>query len=416
MQLSSQLKALRPRLMEQVFVDKLNQAPAVELVGLRYSGKTTLASFYGASNHLALHNKQFNFAELLAAKAPRMIDEWLLQPALKEVLPSMLQQLPHNPTGQFILTSSALQENAVPCAVQVRLRPLSLFESGLSNGTVSLRSLCAGEPLAAVSGPQITATTLAEYCVRGGLPQMHNLEVKRASKLVKELLQNILDNDLYDFGSKNFNARKVRLLLRSIARNLGQSVSNSALKKDIKHSDGGDVEDVTIASYSEAFERVFLLDNQDPFKLIPECKLRIKKAVRRHFADPSFACALLNLTPERLVSSPQSLERMFDSLCVRDLKIYAAALGGEVRHYFDYQNSRIDAVIDLPDGNWCAVNFRLQPDDCLAAAHELQRINEKIKRNGGNPACACMVLCGLGHIVQPLLSNIYAVPLTQLKP
>ena len=412
MQFSSQPKIFRPRLMEQVVATKLRQAPAVEIVGSRGCGKSALAARFSASQLQVNANTCPDWATLLKSPAPHQLDEWLLNAKLPLKLAEYLKR--ESAVGQFLLTSSALDVHPHALIAPLRLRPLSLYESGVSSGAVSLQAWSMGAKLPLMAAPALAASDYAALFLRGGLPAALDLDLRHAVKLAKEQLQRILDQDLYAFGSRNFNARKVRLLLRAMARNLGQSVSGSALKKDIKLIDGGEVEDVTIAAYQAAFEHILLLDNQEPFTQPAQCKLRLKRAVKRHFVDPLYACALLNLNTDKILSSERLFSRLFASLCVRDLKIYAELMGAEVRHYLDYQNNAIDAVVQLKDGRWGAINFCLRQQECLTAANNLMRINEKIARSGGQAAHAFMVICAFATASCKVLPQVPVVPLSML--
>ena len=151
----------------------------------------------------------------------------------------------------------------------------------------------------------------------------------------------------------------MRLLLRSLARNESTTVTNKTLKNDVKEMDDEDIDTDTISSYLDVFKRLFLTDNQKPFATQIRSSVRVKQAEKRHFSDPSLACALLKATPERLLNDLQTLGFLFEALCERDLKIYAESCGASLYHYQDYANKEIDAVIELDNGNWCAFEICL---------------------------------------------------------
>ena len=159
-----------------------------------------------------------------------------------------------------------------------------------------------------------------------------------------------------------------------------------------------------------------MLDNQEPFAPATRSSIRIKQAEKRHLADPSLACALLNLTPTGLINDLETFGFLFEALCVRDLRVYANSFGAELYHYQDYKNQEIDAVVELPDRRWCAIEVKLGANQIDAAAESLLRINASIRSNNGNPASSLVVVCGLSNAAYRREDGVLVVPITMLKP
>ena len=190
---------------------------------------------------------------------------------------------------------------------------------------------------------------------------------------------------------------------------------DKTLKNDIKAVDAEDVDDDTISTYLDVFRRLFLLDNQPPFAPSVRSSIRTKQAEKRHLADPSLACALLKLSPMGLIQDLETFGFLFEALCERDLRIYANCFGGELYHYRDYRGNEIDAVIELPDKSWCALEIKLGANQIDKAAENLLTVNEKIKQAGGVPASILIVVCGLANAAYQRPDGVFVVPITALK-
>ena len=172
----------------------------------------------------------------------------------------------------------------------------------------------------------------------------------------------------------------------------------------------------TVAAYLDVFSRLFLTDNQEPFSTRLRSSVRVKQAEKRHFCDPSLACALLNATPEKLISDLETFGFLFEALCERDLKIYAESFGAHLYHYRDYAGNEIDAIIELPNGDWCAVEIKLGANKIEEAAVNLRNIHNEIAKEGGKIPAAMIVLCGMSNAAYRRPDGIYVIPLTSLRP
>lgn len=233
---------------------------------------------------------------------------------------------------------------------RLRMRTMSLYESGDSSGAVSLRELCGGR-LDPVMTDETDLRELIYYVVRGGWPGNINAPAEDAMILPDSYITAILEDDAQRIDGVKYDRRKMELLLRSLARNESTTATNSKLLNDIKETDDEQLDRDTVAAYIDVFERMFLLDNQQPFSTNIRSSARVKQAEKRHFCDPALACALLKATPERLLGDLNTFGFLFEGLCERDLKVYAESFGAKVFHYQDYANREIDAVIELDDGN-----------------------------------------------------------------
>jgi len=418
----------RPRIIDKQIEEYLPAFGALCIEGPKWCGKTWTSSCHSRSEIL-LGDPSGNFqnrklAELqpslvLEGETPRLIDEWQEVPTLWDAVRHSVDQRAEK--SQFILTGSAtpnhkgILHSGAGRIAKLRMRTMSLYESGDSSGKVSLAALCRGEMTPAMTG-EVDLTKLIDLIVRGGWPGNLGLPTKQAALLPAEYLNAVIDDDIYRIDGIKRDTSKMRLLLRSLARNESTTVTNKTLRLDIKATDDEDIDPDTVAAYLDIFKRLFITDNQPPFAAKIRSSMRTRQAEKRHFADPSLACALLMATPEGLLNDIETLGFLFEALCERDLKIYAESFGAKLYHYQDYAGREIDAVIELPDGKWCAFEIKLGANQIEAAAKNLIKIQDKIAsdENGKPPGILC-VLCGLSNAAYRREDGVFIIPITALK-
>ena len=416
-----------PRIIDAAVERYLATMGAVCIEGPKWCGKTWTSSYHSNSEFL-VGNPDNNFqnrtlaemspALVLEGDTPRLIDEWQEVPPLWDAVRYTVDQ--RGKKGQFILTGSATPKrkgvlhSGAGRIGKLRMRPMSLYESGDSSGKVSLQELCEGKLTPAITG-EVDLRTLARLTVRGGWPGNLDIDDANISLLPSEYLNAVIDDDVNRVDETRRDSRKVRLLLRSLARNESTTATNRTLKNDIKEIDDEDIDVETVATYLDIFNRLFLTDNQQPYAARLRSSVRVKQAEKRHFCDPSLACALLKVTPERLIGDLETFGFLFEALCERDLKIYAESFGAELYHYQDYAGNEIDAVIELPDGSWCGIEIKLGANKIEEAAENLIHIRDEIVKDGGKAPSALIVLCGLSNAAYQRPDGIYVVPLTALK-
>lgn len=344
-----------PRIIDDKIEEYLKVFGAVCIEGPKWCGKTWTSSFHSNSS-IFIGDPAGNFqnrqlAELspsliLDGESPRLIDEWQEFPPIWDAVRFKVDQ--SNQKGQFILTGSAtpnhkgILHSGAGRIARLRMRPMSLYESGDSSGKVSLEKLCHGDFSPVLTG-EVDLRKLISLIVRGGWPGTIHLPVEQAALLPAEYLNAVIDDDVYRIDGIKRNTAKMRLLLRSLARNESTTVTNKTLKNDIREIDDEDINVETVKEYLDIFDRLFITDNQPPFSAGVRSSVRIKQAVKRHLSDPSLACALLNVTPSGLLGDLETLGFLFEALCERDLKIYAESFGAALYHYQDYRNKEIDA-------------------------------------------------------------------------
>lgn len=421
-------KGYRSRIIDNKIEEYLGVFGALCIEGPKWCGKTWTSSFHSRSEIYlgdpAGNFQNRNLAELspdlvLQGETPRLIDEWQEVPPLWDAVRFHVDQ--SSEKGLFILTGSStpnhkgILHSGAGRIARIRMRPMSLYESGNSSGMVSLGDLCADRMESVMTG-EVRLTDLIGYILRGGWPASLGLSIKEASLLPQQYLDAIVDDDVYRIDGVKRDTTKIRLLLRSLARNESTTATNRSLKNDVKEKDDEDIDVDTIASYLDIFSRLFLIENQQPFSLKIRSSVRVKQAEKRHFADPSLAAALLGATEEKLLGDLNTLGFLFEALCERDLRIYADAFGGQLYHYQDYQNREVDAVIQLPGGEWCAFEIKLGANQIDEAAAVLVKLkNDIAKEPGGIPPKVLCVVCGMSNAAYKRADGVYVVPITALR-
>lgn len=418
----------RPRFIDKYIDEMLETFGALCIEGPKWCGKSW-TSAYHSSSVISLANPNDNFqnrrmaemnpALVLDGAEPRLVDEWQVVPPIWDAVRYRVDESPQK--GRFILTGSAtpnhkgIMHSGAGRIARVRMRPMSLFESGDSSGKVSLEDICNNNIQPMMIG-DVRLQDVIDLIVRGGWPASLNLSIERAMQLPRQYLKAVVEDDVYQIDGVHRDTAKINLLLRSLARNESTTVSNKTIKNDIKAIDDEDIDMNTIASYLDVLTRLFLLDNLQPFSGNLRSSLRLKQMEKRRFVDPSLACAMLKITPKMLFNDLNTLGFMFESLCVRDLIIYSQTFDGQVFHYQDYDNDEIDAVIELPNGDWCAFEIKLGANQIDAGASSLLKIKNKIEKDPhGRPPKALCVICGLANASYMRPDGVMVAPITALK-
>ena len=417
----------RPRLIDNIIDSYLEAFGAVCVEGPKWCGKTWTSSYH-CKSEIMLGNPDGNFQNrqlaqmspslVLEGETPRLIYEWQEVPQLWDAVRYKVDQSGNK--GQFILTGSAtpnhkgILHSGAGRIAKLRMRPMSLFESGNSSGDISLKDICEGRIEPKISG-EVDLRKLIDFIIRGGWPANQETTLKQAAYLPIQYIRAVLDDDVYRIDNVKRDKHKMELLLRSLARNEATTVTNKKLKNDIKEIDDEDIDVETVSAYLDVFQRLFLTDNQKPFEAKLRSSIRIKQAEKRHLSDPSLAAALLNATPEMLLNDLNTLGFLFEALCERDLKIYAESFDAELYHYQDYNNNEMDAVIAMPDGKWCGFEIKLGANQIDMAAENLIKIKNEIKASGGIAPDSLCVICGLSNAAYQRPDGVFVVPITALR-
>lgn len=416
------------RIIDKKIEKYLSTFGAICIEGPKWCGKTWTSSYH-CNSEIYLGDPSGNFqnrslAEMspslvLEGKTPRLIDEWQEVPPLWDAVRHKVDQSINK--GQFILTGSStpnhkgILHSGAGRIARIKMNTMSLYESGDSSGDVSLYDLVNDKMTPKMTG-NVDLRKLIEYIVRGGWPASIGLPIENAALLPKEYLEAVLNDDVFRMDGIKRDINKMRLLLRSLARNESTTVTNKTLKNDIKSIDDENIDVDSIAEYLNIFSRLFIIDNLKPYSTKIRSSVRIKQAEKRHFCDPSLACALMNITPSMLLNDLETLGFLFEALCERDLKIYAESFGANIYHYQDYRGREIDTIIELDDGRWCAIEIKLGANQIESAAENLKTIYKEMKEDPDAilPSVMCIV-CGLTSAAYQREDGIYVVPITALK-
>lgn len=421
-------KRYRPRLIDAKVVQYLRAFGAICIEGPKFSGKTMTSlhhsnsSFYVGSPVGNFSNRALALIDplvILDGETPRLIDEWQEVPAIWDAARHVVDQ--REGKGHFILTGSStpnykgVYHSGAGRIAKLRMRPMSLFEMGVSSGLVSLKGLFDGEFESQLTG-DVALKEIIKRILQGGWPGSLDETYEDAKLLPRTYIEALIDSDLQRVDGRHRDLNKVRLLLRSLARNESTTVSNRTLKNDIKEIDDEDISVETVAEYLNVFERLFLIENQPAFGTHLRSSVPIKQSPKRHFVDPSLACVLLNATDESLLADMETLGFLFEALCERDLRVYAEVHDAQLYHYQDYDNNEIDAIVQMSDGSWGAFEIKLGVNNVDEAAQNLLRITELIQRNPkGRPPKVMAIITGLSNAAYRRPDGVYVLPITALR-
>ena len=417
----------KPRIIDKMVDRYLNIFGAICIEGPKWCGKSWTSS-YRANSEFLLADSTRNFqnkqlAEIspsfaLEGDTPRLIDEWQEVPSLWDAVRFEVDK--RGKKGQFILTGSStprikgILHSGAGRIGRLRMRTMSLYESGDSTGQVSLKNLCEGKLEERLTG-EVNLLSLADYIVRGGFPGAIDMSINDSRVLTKSYIDSILHSDVERIDGKKYDINKMELLLKSLARNESSAATKTKLVNDIKEFDKQVVDYDTVSTYLDIFKRLFLLDKQKPYLANAGSSIRVKQSSKLHFCDPSLTCTILDLTPKKLINDLETFGFLFEALCERDLKIYAESFDAKVYHYQNYLNQEIDAVIELNDGNWCAFEIKLGAHQIDKAAENLLNIKNKIIETEGKPPSVLCVICGLTNAAYKRKDGVFVVPITALK-
>ena len=395
----------RPRIAESAVAEALSYMPTIVIEGPRGCGKTWLARHFARSEVLFDQDLDARISvsaapgEILRGEEPRLLDEW-------QLAPEVWNQVRHasdegHDTGRFILTGSAIPPDDVTRhsgagrITRVRLRPMSLFETGESAGEVSIEDLLNGMPVA-VARPEISFEQIVDAVCRGGWPRMLGESVRTSQQFLTDYLDEICRTDITAVDGVARDPIRLRRLLESLSRNVATTASYSTLAKDINGETGINRE--TASEYLRSLERLYVVEDVPHWFTHLRSRARLRNSPKRHFVDPSLAAAALRATPDRLVRELDAFGFLFESLVVRDLRIYGQANDADVYHYRDSDNLEADAIIEARDGRWIAVEVKLGGQQWIdEAAQSLLRLRNKVDTDRVGEPAKLLIITATGY-------------------
>lgn len=418
----------RKRVADEILKRKLEGKGAVLIEGPKWCGKTTTAEqIAGSILYMDDPEKReqnalmatLNPKMLLDGDSPRLIDEWEIVPKLWDAIRFEIDH--RKGFGHFILTGSAVPVETTEIThsgtgriTWMTMRPMSLFESGESSGEVSLGELFRTPEF--IEGKSVLdLNRLAFVCCRGGWPQTLEMRDEIALDQAYDYLEAVVNNDINRADGVRKDSEKVRRLMRSYARNQGTQTPNTVLAEDIKYNDGTSIGEETVASYVSALKKIFVVEDVPAWNPNLRSKTAIRTTDTRYYVDPSIAAAALGAGPNDLIQDLNSFGFILETLCIRDLRVYADALNGNVYHYRDKDGLECDAVIHLRNGSYGLVEIKLGGDKLInEGAETLKQLYTKIDTTKMKSPSFMMVLTGVGDYAYRRQDGVYVVPISTL--
>lgn len=423
------MKIYRKRIADEILKRKLEGKGVVLIEGPKWCGKTTTAEQV-ASSILYMDNPEkkeqnINMSEvnpkrLLKGETPRLIDEWQIAPKLWDAIRFEVDH--RDELGQFILTGSAVPANTKDVThsgtgrfTWLMMRPMTLFESGDSTGEVSLKELFEGN-LDVDGSSNIDIDRLAFLICRGGWPKAIGMRDEIALDQAFDYIEAVIHSDINRADNIKKNPDKVRRLMRSYARNQGTQIANTELAKDIQGNDETSLNEETIATYIDALKKIFVIEDMQAWNPNLRSKTAIRSSDTRYYIDPSIAAASLGIGPNDLINDLKTFGFLFETLCVRDLRVFSDALNGEVYHYRDKNGQECDAVVHLRNGKYGLIEIKLGGEKLIEEGVEtLKSMKSKIDINKMNSPSFLMVLTGIGDYAYQRSDGVLVVPIGCLK-
>lgn len=419
------------RIADALLEQKLQAKGAILIEGPKWCGKTTTAKQVansmldlGDSSVLAEaeDDMQFRPKKLLEGETPRLIDEWQSIPALWDMVRSEVDR--RDPFGQFILTGSSvpveqekLRHSGTGRIGRLSMRPMSLWESGESTGSISLQDIFDSKAIEPQEN-HLTLEDIAFLLCRGGWPRATLLKGKLALGEARDYFEAIYKVDIHRIDKVRRSSERTRLLLRSYARNQGSAVSYCKMKEDILQNDNQSISDETIADYADALRKLFVIEDMPAWNPNICSKTAIQNSNTRYLIDPSIATSALGVSPNDLINDLRSFGFFFEAMAVRDLRIYADALDGEIYHYHDSSGLECDAVLHRSDGTYGLIEIKLGGADHIEKGiTTLKALASKIDTTRMKAPSFLMVLTAVGKNAGVRQTDgVYVVPIGCLKP
>ena len=420
----------RPRLTDNILARKLKGKGAVLIQGPKWCGKTTTAEQMSKSI-LYMSKPEDVKANLMAAdiqpskllegKTPRLIDEWQIAPKLWDAVRFEVDH--RNKTGQFILTGSAVPPDndeifhtGTGRFAWIKMRPMTLFESGESTGEISLKELFKQPEKILAQNKLDDLSKLAFLICRGGWPGAIDMEDDIALEQAFDYFDAIVNSDISRVDNVQRDSERAKRLMKSYARHQGTQIANTVIRDDILANDAESLTEDTVYAYTNALRKIFVIEDMPAWNPNLRSKTAIRTSDTRYFIDPSIATASLGLGPEDLIKDLNTMGLFFETLCVRDLRVYAESLDGQVYHYRDKSGLECDTVIHLRNGSFGLIEIKLGGDTLIEeGAQNLKKFSAKIDTKKMKEPSFLMVLTGTGKFAYRREDGVYVVPVGCLR-
>ena len=419
----------KKRIADTLLVRKLEGKGAVLVEGAKWCGKTTTAEQVAKSILYMSDSEKINQyleladvnpKQLLQGETPRLLDEWQLAPKLWDAVRFEVDH--RKELGQFILTGSAvpvetedIHHTGTGRFARLKMRTMSLFESGESNGSVSLANLF-NEQTDIEGANDLSFERIAFLACRGGWPQAIEMRDAIALDQAFDYCDAVVNADISRVDKVARDPERTKRLLRAYARHQGAQVANTVIKADMAANDNTTVDDDTLYSYITALKKIFVIEDMPAWNPNLRSKTAIRTSDTRYFVDPSIAAASLGIGPEDLMNDLNTFGLLFETMCIRDLRVFADALNGQVYHYRDASGLECDAVVHLRNGFYGLIEIKLGGDKLISEGIEtLNKLTDKIDTERMKKPSFKMVLVGVGNYAYRRKDGVFIVPIGCLK-
>ncbi|MBR5338145.1 MAG: ATP-binding protein [Lachnospiraceae bacterium] len=423
------MKEYKKRIADELLIEKLEEKGAVVIEGPKWCGKTTTALQVANSvirmdepkkREDNIRISEIDPARLLEGKTPRLIDEWQIAPKIWDAARYEVDS--RNDEGQFILTGSAvpvdsneIKHSGTGRFTWLTMRPMSLFESGESNGEVSLEDLFSSPEI--ISGKNdMNIDKLAYVICRGGWPRAVDMKERAALAQAVDYYDGVVKSDINRADGVSKNPERVKRLMRSYARIQGGQVANTLIRDDIAANDTDSLNEDTVVSYINALKKIFVVEDMPAWNPNLRSKTAIRTSDTRYYVDSSIATAALGINPKDLINDLATMGLLFETMCVRDLRVYSEAIGGQVLHYRDKSGLECDMVIRLRNGSYGLVEVKLGGETLIAeGVKNLTDLRDKIDTAKMNDPSFMAIVVGIGEYAYRREDGIYIIPIACLK-
>lgn len=423
------MREYMPRIADGILEERLESKGAVLIEGPKWCGKTTTAKKIARSiiemdqpdlTKQYQEMAELNPSALLEGEVPHLIDEWQISPNLWNAVRYEVDQ--RDDFGQFILTGSAVPAKMDSSAhtgtgriARMRMRPMSLYESADSSGEVSLSELFAGKEPSGSDNHSIE--DIAFLVCRGGWPKAIGHKEKIALRQAIDYYDAVISDDISRVDDVRRDKERTRRLLRSYARNVASQASLETIRQDCLVNDNDTFDSITLYSYLNALRKIFVLEDTPSWNPNLRSKTAIRTTDTRYFVDPSIAAAALGVGPEDLLNDLNTMGLLFENLCVRDLRIFADALDGEVLHFREKNGLECDTVLHLRNGSYALIEIKLGGDTLIEeGAANLLRLAGKIDTSAMKTPSFMMVLCAKAPYAYRRADGVIIAPISCLRP
>ena len=413
----------KKRIIDEKIEKNLKIFGAISIEGPKWCGKTW-TSLNHANSVVYLNNVSNNFNErslaqmnvdlILNKEYPELIDEWQEVPAIWDGIRFKCDE--DNIRGKYILTGSAtpvtkdIHHSGAGRIARMKMYTMSLYESGDSSGEISLQDLFKNNVKDKLTG-KTDSKKLIYYIIRGGWPQSIGMKEDECLELTQNYINDVLNFDISSIDGVTRDINKMRMILRELARNESTIVNNNTIIKDVNEENDVASRN-TVLEYIDVLEKLHLIENQIAFSINLRSSSRVGKSAKRHFTDPSLVCGILGLTTESLINDVNFLGFLFEALCERDLRIYIESYNGNLYHFRDNTTGlEIDSIVEMPNGDYGAIEIKLGTDKIEEAAHNLLKFNKLAEKK---PKFLC-IISGLNEAIIKRPDGIYVIPITALK-